>query len=251
MGKALVLNGVNFSSVSIEKVTIAEEVPCTAIAIDQSSVTLEKVEDTAQLTVTKTPSGTTDEVLWASSDNAIASVDTDGVVTIHGIGTVTITATCGEQTDSLTINQTSIRAQYGLKSVSERYTGPITASGDDKILSIDAISGQYVLGQPYHNDNSLRLLAGSAYDVECVPVPYGASKIKLATSDGVAVSISYTYVVDINDLIEYNSALYPKFLRSQTFVNTATGYAVEYGEAVVFRPVGTSQHDTLSYIYFE
>lgn len=251
MGKALVLNGVDFSDVAIEKVTIAEEVPCTAITIDQSSVTLEKVEDTAQLTATKTPSGTTDEVLWASSDNAIASVDENGVVTIHGIGTVTITVTCGEQTDSLTINQTSIKARYELKSVSGRYPGAITASGSDKILSVDEISGQYVIGQPYHNVNSLRLLSGSLYDVESVPVPYGATKIKLATSDGVAVSISYTYVVDTTDLIEFNSELYPKYLRSQTFVNTATGYSVEYGEAVVFRPVGTSQHDTLSYIYFE
>lgn len=250
MGKALVLKSVDFSSVAIEKVTIGDEIPCTAIEIDQSSVSIDTLEQTAQLTATATPANTTDSVLWTSSEPLVASVDSNGVITAHGIGTATITVTCGIQTDTITVTFSSMKAPYSLKSVADRYPGSITV-GSDKIMGVQANSNQFVLGQPYHAENvDLRVYAGVDYEVECIRVPYGATKIKIATTDGVAVSISYTYVVDTETLIEYNSAEYPKYLREQTFVNTNNGYDVEYGEAVIFRPVGASQHDTLSYVYF-
>ncbi|MCM1349491.1 MAG: leucine-rich repeat protein [Firmicutes bacterium] len=54
-------------------------------------------EDTFTLTATVFPENTTDKtVTWGSSDEAIATVNAEGVVTAVAVGTATITARCGE-----------------------------------------------------------------------------------------------------------------------------------------------------------
>lgn len=251
MGYALKISRVNFSSVAVDQVEYIEETPCTGLTLDQATLSFESVGENETLTATKIPADTTDELTWESSDENVATV-VDGVVTIHGIGTATITATCGQQTASATINQTSIKPKYESKKITNACPGGTAAPSGDTIIVVSANNNQYTFGQPYHEENTnLAVLDGRSFDVECVPVPYGASKVKIATTDGVAVTISYVYVVDMNTLVEYSLKNYPKFLREKTFFNTNTGYEVEYGEAVIFRPYGASQADTLSYIYFE
>ena len=249
MGYALKIKGVSFSENALGVVTYVEPVPCTGIVLSAETLSFESVNESKALTATLTPSDTTDTLTWVSSNDNVATV-VGGVVTIHGIGTATITATCGTQSATATITQTSIKAQYALKKVAGKYPGPISIDSD-QIISITSISNQFAVGQSYHNDDTVKVLQGDTNDIECVPVPYGATKIKISTTDGVAVSISYTYVVDTNVQIQGQSDKYAKYLRSQTFVNTNNGYAVEYGEAVIFRAVGESQSGTLNYIYFE
>ncbi|MDO4288393.1 MAG: Ig-like domain-containing protein [Eubacterium sp.] len=55
-----------------------------------------EVGDTLQLTATVTPADATDTVVWSSSDESIATVDENGLVTGVDVGEVTITATAGE-----------------------------------------------------------------------------------------------------------------------------------------------------------
>lgn len=50
------------------------------------------VGDDRQLKLSKKPSDATQEVVWSSTDSAVASVDDDGTVTAHKQGKVTITA---------------------------------------------------------------------------------------------------------------------------------------------------------------
>lgn len=50
------------------------------------------VGDDRQLKLSKKPSDATQEVVWSSTDSAVASVDEDGTVTAHKQGKVTITA---------------------------------------------------------------------------------------------------------------------------------------------------------------
>ena len=45
-----------------------------------------------------------ENITWSSADSSIASVDSEGKVTANAIGTTTITATVGTQTDSCTVN---------------------------------------------------------------------------------------------------------------------------------------------------
>ena len=71
-------------------------VPVTGVTVDPGFGTL-TVGATLQLTSEVQPSGATDTtVSWSSSDDAIATVDMDGLVTATGMGTATITVTTTE-----------------------------------------------------------------------------------------------------------------------------------------------------------
>jgi uncharacterized protein YjdB len=65
-----------------------------------------KVGDTKQVTASATPAGADDEatvngaIVYASSDEAIATVATDGTITAVAAGTANITATSGSFTAS-------------------------------------------------------------------------------------------------------------------------------------------------------
>ena len=65
----------------------------TGITLNQSSLSLDKGA-TSQLTATIMPNNATDKtVTWKSSDDSVASVDANGLVTAKKAGTATITAT--------------------------------------------------------------------------------------------------------------------------------------------------------------
>jgi len=76
----------------------AAPVPLTSIGLDHSSLSL-TMGDTGALTVSYSPSDTTDDktVVWSTSDSAVATV-AGGVVTAKGAGSATITATVGTHT---------------------------------------------------------------------------------------------------------------------------------------------------------
>ena len=66
--------------------------PVASITLDPSSVSLEP-KQTVQLTATVTPDGATNKALtWSSSDQGVASVDTNGLVTANKSGKATIQA---------------------------------------------------------------------------------------------------------------------------------------------------------------
>lgn len=94
MGKALVIKNVSFGANALATVTFANGTQCTGIVLNVDEASLGAVGEMVKLTATLTPANTTDSVVWTSSDRTIATV-ADGVVTAMGVGTVTITATCG------------------------------------------------------------------------------------------------------------------------------------------------------------
>ena len=102
MAKTLIVKGADFSNHYLEKVSFGGIVPCEDIEFDSATLTLENFTPT-EIEYTLTPSDTTDEITWASSDTDVATV-TDGIVTAVGLGTCTITATCGEHSATATVN---------------------------------------------------------------------------------------------------------------------------------------------------
>ena len=252
MGYALKLNNVDFSSVALGQVTYIEPIPCTGVSLSASSLSFDSAEESKQLTATITPSDTTDTLSWSSSDENVATVDNTGLVTIHGIGTATITATCGNQTATCSINQTTIKAQYDLKIVSGYY--PYAADSDEtgkQYVTTGSSANETDIGQANHSIADLAVGGGSTYDIECVRVPYGATSIYIKTSDDVEVTLSYLFVIDTTDMVPKGTKQFPALNRTKTFFKTSTGYAVEYGEGVIFRPGSNKDTSTLSYIYFE
>ncbi len=70
-----------------------EKIPVTQITLDTITAAL-KVGDTKTLTATVKPDDATKkDVIWTSSDNSVATVNTKGTVTAHKAGTAEITAT--------------------------------------------------------------------------------------------------------------------------------------------------------------
>lgn len=103
MSKALVIKGVNFLTNKIDTITFTDEVPCTGIALNKSTDALTAIGATDTLVPTLTPANTTDSVSWASSNTDAVTVN-NGLITAVGIGSATITVTCGTQTATCTVS---------------------------------------------------------------------------------------------------------------------------------------------------
>ncbi|MBQ4644734.1 MAG: Ig-like domain-containing protein [Clostridia bacterium] len=112
-------NGVvHACSVSHSNITVSNniDVPVEKITLDKTSVTLKK-NGTHKLVVTVSPENTTNKtILFQSSNDNVATVSNDGVITATGGGTATITVKVGNKTATckVTVNvpQTGIKA-YG------------------------------------------------------------------------------------------------------------------------------------------
>ena len=73
-------------------------VPCKSLKLETDTITLDK-KDAAWMIYTRTePSDTTDLIVFASSDETVATVTENGKVVAVGPGQATITVTCGDQT---------------------------------------------------------------------------------------------------------------------------------------------------------
>lgn len=247
MGNALKIKNVDFSAVSLARVSYIEPIPCTGIVLDANVLTFTQVDETKTLVATLTPSDTTDNVTWASSDDNIATVS-DGVVTIHGIGTATITATCGEYSATASIVQTQLIAPYTMTVLDNKYPSAVSVTGG-QVLGLGNTSNQNTLGQPYHAEN-VDLHISSTTDVECIRVPYGATTAKVKTSDDTSVKISYLYICDTTQLLTRNDQQFPAFVEERTSTYSGRGTAVQYGQCIVYRPTA-AQTTTLQYVFFE
>jgi len=91
----MVAKGMDFDYATI---IVHEPVAATAIEITESMMLVAGNTETASVTLT--PASSTDVPTWTSSDETVATVDKDGVVTAVKEGTATITATIGEIKDT-------------------------------------------------------------------------------------------------------------------------------------------------------
>jgi len=83
-------------------------IPATAISLSSMIKTFSSPGTTSQLTATVTPENSTDEVVWESSDESVATVE-NGLITTTGYGDCTITATAGFVSATCSVSVASIR----------------------------------------------------------------------------------------------------------------------------------------------
>ena len=104
---------------------VIESIKAKYVSLNKTILTL-TLGGTETLIATIQPADTFDKtVTWTSSDEAVATIDSEGLVTAIAIGTTTITATCGKVSatcdvtvnpipaESVTLNKTSVELKVG------------------------------------------------------------------------------------------------------------------------------------------
>lgn len=79
-------------------------VPCAQLVLEQTDIELTEIGQMYLINVEAEPADTTDELLFASSDEAVVAVNEEGRITVVGEGTAVVTITCGAQTMECTVN---------------------------------------------------------------------------------------------------------------------------------------------------
>ena len=100
MSKALIIKGSDFTAHKVTTITFGS-VPCEGISFDEETITI-TTADPVEVEYTLIPENTTDTVFWSSSDDNVITAS-GGIITVVGIGTATLTATCGEYTATATV----------------------------------------------------------------------------------------------------------------------------------------------------
>lgn len=85
-----------------DQTDLSVAVPVTDISLNKNATTIARGA-TEQLTATVEPEGTGSTVAWSSDNEAVATVDQNGLVTAVGKGTANITATAGGQSASCAV----------------------------------------------------------------------------------------------------------------------------------------------------
>jgi|GEM_PF-1535294 len=131
----------NNNAISLSKVTIDTNVPVTGIALDHEALTLTAGKETGRIMATVWPDEASDpSVAWSSSDDAIATVDADGVVTPVAPGVATITATSIESGIFASAQVTVLAAVSNLVTAAVHPTDAGTVAGTGTYVWGDAVS---------------------------------------------------------------------------------------------------------------
>ncbi len=90
---------------SVDNTNLSIVIPATGISLNKTTADIAKGQ-TEQLTATLTPADSNSEITWKSSDESVASVDGNGLVTAKKAGKATITATAEGKSAACTVNVT-------------------------------------------------------------------------------------------------------------------------------------------------
>lgn len=116
-------------------------VDVTGVTLDKTQLTLSAGE-TARLTATVSPENAMDQtVLWSSSNEEIATVSEEGVVTALKAGTVTVTATAGGESATCEVTVTAESQSAGTDTGEGDITEADTITETDTMTETDAHEG--------------------------------------------------------------------------------------------------------------
>lgn len=122
------------------------------VTIDRTELTLE-IGESATVVATVTPGNATDKtVTWASSDDAVATVDQSGVVTAVAAGQAVLTATAGDKSATCTV---TVNPPFVAPNIGDFFYSDGTWSPDvDNSKTVIGIV--FWAGDPSENDAKLR-----------------------------------------------------------------------------------------------
>ena len=172
MARTLIIKNADFSVNKLTTVELEEEVPCTAIELSKSTSSLTQIGGTDTITATVTPADTTDAVVWSTSDANVATV-AGGVITATGCGTATITATCGNYSDTCSVTVVHVENfTYDLNTY-------LTINSTHDYMNGGELAN-YAIGYSTTGSYKLYLAGNGKYPIK---IPNGATKIEITSSD--------------------------------------------------------------------
>lgn len=186
MSKALVIKDVDFSENKIETVEFAGDKSCTAVSVSPSTITFTTIGGTQELTITKTPADTTDTLSIVSSNENVCTV-VEGVVHVVGIGTATITVTCGNQTATVSVTAESLlySPAWNIGEISKYNT-----TGGEMLILGTSTNSKWILALK-------SIAAGPTADVHCngdhtvyaLEIPKGCDTIRVTMDSYIGNSL--------------------------------------------------------------
>ena len=108
----ILMHKADFAKQFVAVKVVAAPKPATDISLSKSELTLTAGES-ASLTATVTPEGSTDTVVWSSSKTDVATVDATGKVTAVAPGEATITAKAGAKMATCTVKVQAAPCNHG------------------------------------------------------------------------------------------------------------------------------------------
>lgn len=208
----------------------------TGISISEKSTEAMTIGDTRTLQATVSPEDADDpSVRWTSSDETVATVNGSGMITAVGKGTVTITATAGDKTDTYTVkvNKKTQAAPDITYEVTNRTStgftikGTVSNAGNTSGILEYSINGGASWVIPTNGEYTFTGL--SAFKAYTVIARYQADIIYNVSSNAEQTRTVYTlvanpYTIDVSKLSDANyvDALRTESETATVFYDTST-----------------------------
>lgn len=225
MKNVLVIRGADFSSHKVKKIDfVIDEIPCAGLSINESSHVATTFGNFT-LAATPSPSNTTDEVIWESSNDNIATV-TNGVVSIVGVGNVDIIARCGNQVATCSVNAGAIEMN-DLYFINEQVSANGSAGSGNIQRGTPGTKPNAFLGVIRVSDDTsivqIAAYGSNSEKVRTIPIvmPYGATKIRI-TSTSAIPSTNYNYVYWCDSKTAFGSAKSALYVNANTIGNLSS-----------------------------
>lgn len=144
-------------TVSLEEVNV----PCTSIQLSSDTLTFTG-SGNQTLTCTVTPENTTDAIIWSSDNESVATVN-NGIVTAIGNGNCIITVTCGNYSDTCSVEVSGIvESEWDVEWNGETNSLPVGMTANDNVVFVmNEETGKYEISTPANNTEANVLIDNS------------------------------------------------------------------------------------------
>lgn len=222
MSKALVIKNADFSTNKVETVTF-NDVPCTGVSFASSYVTLSEL-GVATVSYTLTPSNTTDEVSFETSDSSVLSV-TGNALEVVGIGDCVLTIHCGSYSDQCAVTVDIIEdPAYIVGTI-----GTQTDSSENEGAIISGSSKRIVMAKEFADTDFTNYIDMTSSPIPSgefapIPIPANVQKIHIEANNLYSGNNHMIVFFDDTDIrfIGSNGKYYTVYLEKQILPYTTT-----------------------------
>lgn len=203
---------ITYSGVSSDPFNVVgTTIHASAVEINKESIVLETIGETETLSATITPSNAVETVSWSSSDDSVATIDENGLVTGVSAGTATITATAGSVTDTceVTVNNNSkVAIDFTQKDFSAEK--PDSAQDEPTNATVNGYVLNFLNSYNVKNETTTYeyvMLATSDLATENTlisnktPVPGAITKVLFETSSTASTSAKYNASLSASEIV--------------------------------------------------